>query len=189
MHIVHVHIQSYYVHVHVHCIDVDIPIYSTYSTCHSTCTALTIRVPDVEFWDATGLGIDVIGPPQQSGHALYEADTAGDVKRSVAITITHERVGIGLEEVLYHLLLSSEYCQMEGGLERGGGRERERERGRGREREREREGERERERERGREREREMGGRGRKGNVRKARCMHAPTHRVFNDTQNGCGLQ
>ena len=147
-----------------------------YSTCHSnsTCTALTIRVPDVEFWDATGLSIDMIGPPQQSGHALYEADTTGDVKRSVSITITHERVGIGLEEVLNHLLLSGEYCQVEGGLEREGEGEREREREREREgegerergREREREGERGREREREREgerEEREMGGRGKGG--------------------------
>lgn len=60
----------------------------------------------------------MIGPSHQCGHALYEADAAGNVEGSVAVAITHERIGICLEEVLDHLLLACEYSKMQGRLGR-----------------------------------------------------------------------
>ena len=70
-----------------------------------TCSLSTLRVPDIQFRNATGLGVDVIGPTEQGGHALYEPDAAGDVERCVSVSVADERVGIGLQQVLHHLLL------------------------------------------------------------------------------------
>ena len=88
--------------------------------------------------DTTTLGIDVIGPVQHGDSSLDEAHATGEVERSVPFSVTDQRVGISLQEVLDDLVLTSQHCQVQGRLrERGGEGERERER------EREREGERE----------------------------------------------
>ncbi len=57
---------------------------------------LTTWVPDVDLRYATALSIDVIAPIEQSHCSLHEAHLTGQVQRSIAITITHQRVGIGL---------------------------------------------------------------------------------------------
>ena len=66
----------------------------------------TIRVPDVNLRDATALGIDVIGPVEHGDRPLDKAHTTGKVERSVAFSVTDQRVGISLEEVLDDLVLT-----------------------------------------------------------------------------------
>ena len=56
--------------------------------------------------DAATLGIDVIGPVEHGDRPLDEAHTTGEVERSVTLSITHQRVGIGLEKVLDDLVLA-----------------------------------------------------------------------------------
>ena len=90
-------------------------------TLHFNSSQLTFRVPDIEFWDSTSLRINMIGPSKQCGHALYKPDAACNVEWRVAITITHERISIGLQEILDHFLLPRENSKMEGRLEGEGG--------------------------------------------------------------------
>ena len=66
--------------------------------------------------DTTSLGIDVIGPVQHGDGSLNEAHTTGKMKRSVALSVTHQRVGVGLEKVLDDLVLTSQHCQVQGRL-------------------------------------------------------------------------
>ena len=80
-------------------------------------TLHTFRVTDVQLWNATGLSINVIGPSEQRGHALYKPDATGNVKRSISVSVAHQRIGIGLEKILNDLLLPLQSCKMEGRLE------------------------------------------------------------------------
>ena len=68
--------------------------------------------------DATALGIDVIGPVEHGDGPLDEAHAAGKVERSVALPVTDQRVGVRLEKVLDDLMLTSQYCQVQGRLQR-----------------------------------------------------------------------
>lgn len=65
-------------------------------------------------WDTAPLGIDVIGPVQHGDCPLDEPHAAGKVKGRVSLSVTHQRVGIGLEKVLNDLVLTSEDCQVQG---------------------------------------------------------------------------
>ena len=76
----------------------------------------------------------MIGPAHEGGHSVHEPHAAGQVERCVTVSVADERVGIGLEEILHHLLLPGEDSQVEGRLGEGGrgregGREGEGERG------------------------------------------------------------
>ena len=70
----------------------------------------------MHLWDTTALGIDVIGPVEHGNGSLDEAHATGKVKRGVALSVTHERVGVRLEKVLDHLVLTSQHCQVQGRL-------------------------------------------------------------------------
>ena len=70
-----------------------------------TCSLSTLGVPDIQFRNATGLGVDVIGPTEQGGHALYEPDAAGNVEGCVPVSVADQGVGVGLQQVLHYLLL------------------------------------------------------------------------------------
>ncbi len=81
---------------------------------------LTIRVPYVNFRYAASLCIYVVSPVKQGHCPLHEPDATGQVKGCVPLPIAHQRVGVGFEEVLDHLVLASENSQVEGGLFKGG---------------------------------------------------------------------
>ena len=63
----------------------------------------------------------MIGPAHEGGHSVHEPHAACQVEGCVAISVADERVGIGLEEILHHLLLPGEDSQVEGRLGEGGG--------------------------------------------------------------------
>ena len=71
----------------------------------------------------------MIGAIEEGDCALHEAHATGEVQGGVALTIAHQRVCIGLQQVLDHLVLPSQHCQVQGRLQ-GRGREGERERNR-----------------------------------------------------------
>ena len=82
---------------------------------------LTIRVPCIDLRDATAFSIDVVGSTEQGHCPLYEPHAAGQVQGRVPLPIAHQWVGIGLQEVLDHLVLTGQDSKMEGRLGGGGG--------------------------------------------------------------------
>ncbi len=87
-----------------------------YSVQYNDVKWLTTGVPDVDLWDTTTLSVDVIAPIKQSHGSLHEAHSTGQVQWGVPLTVTHEGISIGLQEVLDHLVLTSEYSQVQGRL-------------------------------------------------------------------------
>lgn len=81
----------------------------------------TGAVTDGNFRNAAALSVDVVGAREEGGSALDKAHAAGEVERRVAIAVTHQRVRVGLEQVLNDLVLAGEHRKVQGRLQTGEG--------------------------------------------------------------------
>ena len=76
----------------------------------------TSAVTDGDFRNAAALSVDVVGACEKGGRALDKAHAAGQVERCVAIAVAHQRVCVGLEQVLNDLVLAGQHCKVQGRL-------------------------------------------------------------------------
>ena len=58
----------------------------------------------------------MVGAAQEGHGSPQETHAAGEMQWGVALTVTDQRVGVSLEQVLDHLVLLSQHRQVEGRL-------------------------------------------------------------------------
>lgn len=72
--------------------------------------SLTVVVPHGKFGDTTALRVDPRAAGKQRCDSLKESILASQVKWSVSVAVTDQRVPIGLKQVLNDLVLTSDDC-------------------------------------------------------------------------------
>ena len=69
----------------------------------------TCIVAHTQLWVATALCVDMVTPADKDISSTGKSNVAGKVEGCVAVAITDQRVGVGLQQVLDHLVLPGEH--------------------------------------------------------------------------------